>query len=253
MPFTISHAAAALPFLRSRLNFTALAIGAMSPDFEYILMFGFSKNLSHSLSGLFLFCLPVGLLFYVAYLRLWKTVMIDCMPDAIRDRIMYNIVNRRDQKQPGWSNILLSLFIGTATHFLLDAFSHDTGWGIKICPWLPTRIPNTPLHCWELSFAMLSLTGLILLFLAAAKWYRITPRLPHSPPRRIIFMQSSAFIIAASGIAFIIMFTWLRQEYYVVYRPTHIAANATLGLLIFLTLMLTSAGILLHLFRRGRD
>jgi hypothetical protein len=65
MPFTLSHPAAAIPFLRTRLVPSALVIGCMVPDFEYFLRFAPEGGFGHSLPGVFVFDLPV------AFIALW--------------------------------------------------------------------------------------------------------------------------------------------------------------------------------------
>jgi len=61
MPLTISHPAAAVPLARSGLALSALVIGSMTPDFPYFFPFFPYGYISHSLIGLLIYCLPVGL------------------------------------------------------------------------------------------------------------------------------------------------------------------------------------------------
>ena len=64
MPFTLSHPAVVLPFARWKLILSALVIGSMTPDFEYFIdiVTDHDVQIGHSISGIFLFCIPVGLL-----------------------------------------------------------------------------------------------------------------------------------------------------------------------------------------------
>src|SRR5690349_12774742 len=65
MPFTLSHPAAIaiLPrTVRRHLPLAALAIGTMTPDFEYLIRLKPLSVWSHSLAGVATFCLPVGLI-----------------------------------------------------------------------------------------------------------------------------------------------------------------------------------------------
>jgi len=65
MPCTFSHPLAVVPLRRlcpERLNFTALIIGSMSPDFgNYIGQFPVA-NFAHTALGTLAVCLPMGLL-----------------------------------------------------------------------------------------------------------------------------------------------------------------------------------------------
>ena len=62
MPFTIAHAAAALPLRKTRLVLSALVIGTMVPDLQYFLRMAPDDRYGHSLRGALLLSLPLGLL-----------------------------------------------------------------------------------------------------------------------------------------------------------------------------------------------
>lgn len=67
MPFTISHTAAVLPFARHLNRWRALSavvIGSMVPDFTLLVPWSSQRVDSHSIVGLFTFCLPIGLACY---------------------------------------------------------------------------------------------------------------------------------------------------------------------------------------------
>lgn len=64
MPFTLCHPAVVLPLheaARRRTSLSALAIGSMAPNFVYCFSLGVSGGFTHSLAGVFLYCLPAGL------------------------------------------------------------------------------------------------------------------------------------------------------------------------------------------------
>src|SRR5437773_1761508 len=75
MPFTLSHPAAAALFRglvkRGALPLSALAIGTMAPDFEYLLRLEPMSYWSHTPVGIFAFCLPIGLVSFV----IWEGVL----------------------------------------------------------------------------------------------------------------------------------------------------------------------------------
>ena len=61
MPFTPSHAVAAAPLwlvARGWLPLSALVVGTMAPDYEFLLRLRPSAIVSHSVVGLVVFCLP---------------------------------------------------------------------------------------------------------------------------------------------------------------------------------------------------
>src|SRR4051812_49745428 len=86
MPFTLSHPAATLP-LRKFLPLSALVIGSMSPDFEYLLRLAGVSRFSHTLPAVFYFCLPVSLLLLWLFHNLIKRPAIELLPTYFRERI----------------------------------------------------------------------------------------------------------------------------------------------------------------------
>src|SRR5882672_6336607 len=68
MPFTLAHPAAVLPLRRwPRLDFVALVIGSMTPDFGYYLLLPDMRLETHSFAGSLETCLPVGLLLVLLF------------------------------------------------------------------------------------------------------------------------------------------------------------------------------------------
>jgi len=64
MPFTISHAAAVLPFARPLARWRLLSaaiIGSMVPDFAWVTPWHPPRVDTHSALGLLTYCLPVGM------------------------------------------------------------------------------------------------------------------------------------------------------------------------------------------------
>ncbi len=85
MPFTISHAAAVLPFSRflaRRRVLSAALIGSMVPDFGWFTPWRPTRFETHSVIGLLAFCLPAGLAAFWVFQRLIKTPLIELLPDG---------------------------------------------------------------------------------------------------------------------------------------------------------------------------
>jgi Domain of unknown function (DUF4184) len=123
MPFTVSHAAAVLPlhFLsKSRLPMSALMIGSMAPDFAYFLPMSISRITTHSLAGLFTFCLPLGLIVWLVFVKLLERPTIALLPDDWRTRIAPT-----GRLTLGVLAIAaLAIVLGAATHLVWDSFTH---------------------------------------------------------------------------------------------------------------------------------
>jgi len=63
MPFTLCHPALVVPLhrcVRRWTSLSALVIGSMAPDFVYFLPAGVDGVFSHSVPGLFLYCVPAA-------------------------------------------------------------------------------------------------------------------------------------------------------------------------------------------------
>jgi len=124
MPFTVSHAAAALPIHRvakGRLPLPALMIGAMSPDFAYFVSFAASRMQTHTLAGLFTFCLPVGLAVWLLYVRVLELPTVALLPDPWRRHFT------RDPQPFHLRAVLfasLAILLGAMSHIAWDAFTH---------------------------------------------------------------------------------------------------------------------------------
>jgi uncharacterized protein YjeT (DUF2065 family) len=124
MPFTISHAAAALPIgalSRSRLPLAALMIGSMSPDFAYLLPVEYNRLETHSLVGLFSFCLPLGLALWLCFVTVLERPTLAFLPDAWRSRIPRTVLSPREMIMAAGA-----IIIGALTHVVWDAFTHSS-------------------------------------------------------------------------------------------------------------------------------
>jgi Domain of unknown function (DUF4184) len=136
MPFTLSHPAAVGPLWplarRLRLPLAALVIGAMAPDFEFFLHLRSEARWSHSLGGLFAFCLPVGVAVYLAWEGFARTPMrsLLALPTTPADR------SETWRMPRWWARAAGAVLIGAATHLVWDGFTHGNYWGAHRWPGL---------------------------------------------------------------------------------------------------------------------
>jgi len=135
MPFTLSHPAAVAPFWplvrRGHLPLCALAVGTMSPDFEYLWRLRTEWRWSHTPLGVFYFCLPVGLItvgIWVALVRM-PTRRLLALPPTI-----LSTSNR------WWIFAAVAIVIGAFTHILWDGFTHGFGWATNLAPILRQKV-----------------------------------------------------------------------------------------------------------------
>ncbi|MCC9657620.1 DUF4184 family protein [Rhodopirellula halodulae] len=135
MPFTPTHVAAAIPIAwlaRWRLPFSALAIGCMIPDAGVFFPMLFSYESLHSVRGLFVDCVPMGVAAYFVFHLLIKQPAVELLPEPLRSRVRA-IADRPVSLE--WQSILLvavCVLVGASTHVLWDSFTHQHRWGSRI-------------------------------------------------------------------------------------------------------------------------
>lgn len=242
MSFTVSHAAAALPFYKSRLCFPAIVVGCMVPDFEYFIYFDYVRRGAHSLGGLFYFCVPVGLIILLLYYKIWRYLVADLCPDYIRNRLLN--LNKQDFIFFPFKRFLiicLSLFLGAVLHGAWDLISHNFGLGPEMFPWLLDRVPYLHMHWWALFYAMGTLLGMILLMAAAL--VRIANTQPViNPPLRILPGKRVIAGTLIGGVIFAVIFG-LKAPQYEDYHLSRTVAYFGLGVINYTMISFTIIGI----------
>jgi hypothetical protein len=144
MPFTTSHPAIVLPLKQIRpawFSLTGLAAGALAPDLIYFLMMTTAyRGISHSWTGLFVFCLPAGIAFSFIFHRLFKYDFIANLPGPF-DRVLSGLMNSRFRPAGyrAWMIMIISILIGAMSHFFLDSMTHQQGEIAKRVPFLLER------------------------------------------------------------------------------------------------------------------
>jgi Domain of unknown function (DUF4184) len=136
MPFTISHAAAAWPVRRAAgwLPLDALVLGAMSPDFEYVLRLAIRGRFWHTPAGLVIACVPAVL----AGCWLWRAIVRPSLVPLL-PRGMRPASSASSSPLPATiAAAALAAWIGAQTHVFWDGFTHRTGWAVTRMPALET-------------------------------------------------------------------------------------------------------------------
>ena len=162
MPFTLCHPAAlaVLPApLRSRLPLAALAIGTMTPDFEYLLRLKPLSVWSHSIPGLFLFCLPVGLLTWIAWEHIARGPTRELL--ALRTERA-----PRSLTSATLGLAALAVLLGACTHIGWDSFTHSGRLGSLLIPQLEAeawRVGSYSLRWFSVLQHLSTLAGALVL------------------------------------------------------------------------------------------
>ena len=121
MPYPFAHPAAVLPLARLMGRCavpSALAIGSITPDLWYFVPFA-ERSDSHSMIGLALFCVPVGLLVYALYHLLLKQPLIALLSPRL------GAFTPARLPHASWLAVLVSLVAGALTHLGWDDLTHS--------------------------------------------------------------------------------------------------------------------------------
>jgi hypothetical protein len=209
MPFTLSHAAAAWPFRRSRLEFSALLTGCFVPDAPYFLFLIPHGFHGHTLRGMFEFDLPVGLVALWVFHAFVKRPASLLLPAGFRRRLNSDGDSFSFWPPSHFALIVLSILVGTATHLFWDSFTHQSRWGyrhwsfLRIGVHLPV-LGNTQMY--KLFQYGSSVFGLIFLAIWIAHWYRATKPIeqteaePFTPLQRRLLVLAMPFFAICGGI-----------------------------------------------------
>ncbi|MER5751021.1 DUF4184 family protein [Streptomyces sp. NPDC002088] len=181
MPFTLSHAAAVLPGVRTdgsgrgRLMPAVLVAGSFSPDMTYYaasvvsgaMEFG---DVTHSFPGVF----TVDVLVAWALVGLWLLVrepLVALLPRARQGRwaSLLRCGAPHARVRPvsvGWWYV--SAALGALTHVVWDAFTHLDRWGMRLFPVLGREVAGSPLY-WYLQYGSSAVAAVVIVtFVAVA-------------------------------------------------------------------------------------
>jgi uncharacterized protein DUF4184 len=137
MPYTLSHAAAVLPFSRLLARWqllSAVIIGAMVPDFRVFLPWRFGHVETHSAMALLIFCLPVGVITYWLFQGLVKTPVLEVLPEGPYARWRPFAAPAHIGSARQWVLAACGVLGGAVTHLVWDAFTHEGARGVR---WFP--------------------------------------------------------------------------------------------------------------------
>ncbi len=209
VPFTLSHAAAALPFRRFPLIPSALVIGTLAPDFEYFLLLIPMDRYGHTLRGLFILTLPVALVILWMFHNFVKRPASMLLPDSIQRRLADHLDEFQFRGLGRFLLIVISILVGAFTHLLWDSFTHRTGWFYH--HWaLLRKMVHVPvlgtLPYYKLFQHASTVLGIAILVLWFVWWYRNTKPADHliagapSVSRRIATVGVLAAIACAGAV-----------------------------------------------------
>jgi hypothetical protein len=217
MPFTISHAAAVLPFGRQLARWrlvSATVIGSMAPDFGWFMPWRPARFETHSADALLTFCLPVGLAGYWLFQRVIRRPVLELLPNAAYARWQGSSepADYRSLKQ--WLLAGCGVLAGSITHLIWDAFTHEGARGVRLLPRLEDSTVQigghrlTGPHFLQDASSLIGLIVVVGIILYSLRPERGAVSWPHrrlQQPERMIWI--GAFVLSAaafSGLFFIL-------------------------------------------------
>lgn len=173
VPFTPSHIAAVLPFLRTPLPGAALVVGSMVPDLPYFVPLGISRQLTHSVPGVLIADLPMALAVLALWTLVFQAPLRDFSPGWLRRRLPVPRRMRSTRALPtlGWA--VLAVLVGVITHLIWDSFTHPDGWIVLAVPAFHTMLGHFTVYRWA-QYAS-SVVGLVIIVAWLALWVRRSP------------------------------------------------------------------------------
>jgi hypothetical protein len=208
VPFTLAHAAAALPFRRTKLIASAVVVGCFAPDFEYFIRFAPKGGFGHTLAGLFAFDLPLGLAVYWLFHRYAKEPLWAWLPEDARQRVKLGPRTAPLRGVAQSALVSLSILVGAATHILWDSFTHPTSWPYRHWHFLSETV-RLPIAGAVQNYKLLQHASTALGLLVLLIWFVRQPRVAPTHPRlvrdwrmneRLVFLFASSVALAAGAL-----------------------------------------------------
>lgn len=209
MPFTLSHPAAAVPLAKCGLPLSAVVIGSIVPDLPYFLRMSTGKLIGHSFVGIFIFCVPVGMLMLWVFHVVLKQPLLSLLPVKQQERLAPVGAKFRFGPSRQFFLIILALGIGALTHVIWDSFTHAHDWPVQQFSIFRLPVLQSSLGT-ILVFNLLqrgsTLVGAALLIYWYIKWLKRAPaqpvQLPVNMPANlklylVSFMAVAALLVAS--------------------------------------------------------
>lgn len=139
MPLTFAHPAAVLLFSRKSkyINFSAMVIGSMAPDFEYFLRGQPKGEIGHTFMGFITLNLPLVALIYFIYHFFIHQTFVHYLPNILQDTYTNRVASNKLLKLVVF---IYSALFGMLTHVVWDSFTHINGYMVLKFPTVFTEI-----------------------------------------------------------------------------------------------------------------
>jgi Domain of unknown function (DUF4184) len=202
VPFTGSHPAAVLPFLRTSLPASALVIGSIAPDVPYYLPVQEMGWETHDPLALVTVDPLIGAVVWLLWHGLLAAPALAVAPAGVRARLLGRVpLGLRGRLRPGSLALtVVALVLGAATHVGWDAFTHGGQWGAEHIAALRHPVAGVPAYDWaQLVSSVLGL--LVLAWWLCRWWVRTEPGPAPGPAPRWVWPALAALAVVAGGSA----------------------------------------------------
>ena len=206
MPFTLSHAAAALPFRRLRPIWPALVMGTFAPDIQYFLFISDENRTWHQFPGALLYALPISLLFLWTFEWVVKAPAIELLPNGVQRRLGTKVTPLSFDGLRQFVAIVLWIGVGILTHIVWDQFTHAYSWMGQHWELLRTTVSLPLGHTLVLAHLLQHLStvgGFLILCGWFVAWYARTPA-GRPLPREFMPGVKVLVVLVMSGIALLL-------------------------------------------------
>ncbi|MFI8207390.1 DUF4184 family protein [Streptomyces sp. NPDC085937] len=187
MPFTLSHAAAVLPAVRTDgggrgpLVPAVLVAGSFAPDMTYYaasvvsgaMEFG---DVTHAAWGVFTVDVVIAWLLVGLWL-LVREPLVALLPRTGRGRVaaLTRCGAPRARVRPSLvARWYVSAVLGVATHVVWDAFTHHDRWGTRLVPVLGEEIGGSPVY-WYAQYGSSAVAAVVVALFVARAVRRAVP------------------------------------------------------------------------------
>jgi len=258
MPFTLSHAAAALPFRRFKPVWPALVIGTFAPDLQYFVLISDEDRSGHHFPEVLLYTIPFALLVLWVFEWVVKGPAIELLPSGLQRRL-------QDKLKPlpfaGWKRfaaIVLWICVGVATHLAWDQFTHSYSRLANHWTLLHTMIYVPLMHFTSSAHFLQHLStigGMAVLAVWLAAWYRRTPPTEQTRTEEFSAGLKAVVVLSMSTIALLAGYPlamWRLAQHPAPIRPIVIVATVFVAATMVFCIQLVLYGLAITLNARTR-
>lgn len=212
MPFTLAHPAAVLPLRRLGLPMTAMVAGALVPDLPIYVGFQDARSFTHSPLGVVTIDLALGMAGLLLWYVVFRRPLVDMAPDRWRTRLPDTV----PMSGRTWLLSVPAVLVGTATHVVWDAFTHEGAWGVDRLA--PLRESFLGVEVYEWAQHVCSVLGLGVVVLVALRYLSSLPEQPARPgplvARWALVVSLACGLMLGLGIAALVVPWGLEAVFY---------------------------------------